>query len=52
MSIIQQLKQRQLFNAYKVAKEAFVKEQANKWKGKIDDRAYNALMNYEVEITD
>ena len=40
------------FNAYKVAKEAFVKEQANKWKGKIDDRAYNALMNYTVEITD
>ena len=22
------------------------------WKGKIDDRAYNALMNYQVEITD
>ena len=40
------------FNAYKQAKEAFVKEQANKWKGKIDDRAYEALMNYEVEITD
>ena len=40
------------FNAYKEAKEYFVKEQANKWKGQIDDRAYNALMNYEVEITD
>ena len=40
------------FNAYKVAKEAFVKEQANKWKGKIDDRAYNALMKYQVEIDD
>ena len=40
------------FNAYKTAKESFVKEQANKWKGKIDDRAYEALMNYEVEITD
>ncbi len=40
------------FNAYKVAKEAFVKEQANKWKGKIDDRAYEALMNYEVSIDD
>ena len=40
------------FNAYKIAKEAFVKEQANKWKDKIDDRAYNALMNYEVDITD
>ena len=40
------------FNAYKVAKESFVKEQANKWKGQIDDRAYNALMSYTVEITD
>ena len=40
------------FNAYKEAKESFIKEQANKWKGKIDERAYNALMNYTVEITD
>ena len=40
------------FNAYKIAKESFIKEQASKWKDKIDDRAYNALMNYTVEITD
>ena len=40
------------FNAYKKAKESFVKEQAEKWKGKIDPRAYEALMNYQVEITD
>ena len=40
------------FNAYKKAKESFVKEQANKWKGRIDTRAYQALMNYTVEITD
>ena len=40
------------FNAYKTAKESFVKEQANKWKSQIDIRAYNALMNYKVEITD
>lgn len=40
------------FNTYKTAKEAFVKEQANKWKSQIDPRAYNALMNYQVEITD
>ena len=40
------------FNAYKTAKEAFIKEQANEWKSQIDDRAYNALMNYQVEITD
>ena len=35
-----------------VAKEAFVKEQANKFKSQIDPRAYNALMNYEVGIDD
>ena len=40
------------FNAYKQAKESFVKEQAEKWKDKIDERAYKALMNYTVEITD
>ena len=40
------------FNAYKTAKEIYIKELANKWKGKIDDRAYEALMNYAVEITD
>ena len=40
------------FNAYKKAKEAFVKEQANKWKDKIDIRAYEALMNYKVNIDD
>ena len=40
------------FNAYKQAKESYLREQANKWKGKIDPRAYNALMNYQVEIDD
>ena len=40
------------FRAYKVAKESFVKEQAEKYKSQIDPRAYNALMNYTVEITD
>ena len=40
------------FNAYKIAKEAFVKEQANKWKSQIDDRAYEALMKYGVNIDD
>ena len=40
------------FNAYKKSKESFVKEQANKFKSQIDIRAYNALMNYTVEITD
>ena len=40
------------FNAYKQAKESFVKEQANNWKSQIDDRAYEALMNYTVDIDD
>ena len=40
------------FNAYKQAKESFVKEQAEKYKSQIDPRAYNALMNYQVEIDD
>ena len=40
------------FNAYKVAKETYIKEQANKFKSQIDPRAYEALMNYTVEITD
>ena len=40
------------FNAYKKAKESFVKEQANEWKSQIDERAYEALMNYEVNVDD
>ena len=40
------------FKAYKKAKEVFIKEQANKWRGKIDQRAYEALMKYEVNIDD
>ena len=40
------------FKAYKQAKESFVKEQANVWKSQIDIRAYEALMKYQVEITD
>ena len=40
------------FNAYKQAKENYLKQLAEKWKDKIDDRAYEALMNYQVEITD
>ena len=40
------------YNAYKQAKESFIKEQAEKWKWQIDDRAYNALMNYTVDIDD
>ncbi len=40
------------FNAYKIAKEIYIKELANKWRDKIDERAYEALMGYEVNIND
>ena len=40
------------FSVYKREKELYLKELAEKWKGKIDDRAYDALMNYEVDIDD
>ena len=37
---------------FKEAKEAYIKEVANKWKDQIDPRVYEALMKYRVEITD
>lgn len=40
------------FLAYKQAKEAYIKDVANKWKDQIDPKVYDALMNYQVEITD
>ena len=40
------------FNAYKQAKENYLKQLAEKWKDQIDERAYHALMEYQVEITD
>ena len=40
------------FLAYKEAKEQYIKEVANKWKDQIDPRVYDALLRYEVEITD
>ena len=40
------------FKVYKTAKESFIKEQANKWKSQIDERSYEALINYQVEIDD
>lgn len=38
--------------AYKEAKEAWIKVVAERWKDKIDPRAYNALLNYTVEWDD
>jgi len=40
------------FLAYKHGKEKHIKEVAEKWKDKIDKKAYLALINYKVEITD
>lgn len=40
------------FLAYKEAKEAYLKELANKWKGKIDPRVYEALIEWEINIDD
>lgn len=40
------------FAAYKKAKETYLVELAEKWKGKIDDRAYEALINYKVDVDD
>lgn len=40
------------FYAYKEAKEDHIKEQALKWKDEIDRRAFEALMNYQVDIDD
>ena len=42
------------FNAYKQAKEQYIKEMASKYykEGKITKEVYDALMKYEVEITD
>lgn len=37
---------------YKQVKEGYAKEIAAKWQSQIDPRAYEALMNYQVEITD
>lgn len=40
------------FQAYKTFKEAHIRELAELYKGYIDPRAYNALINYTVELDD
>lgn len=42
------------FQAYKTAKEAYIKEVAQEYydRGEITKKVYDALMRYEVEITD
>lgn len=46
--------QEKAFQAYKKTKEAHIQEMATKYykDGKINEKVYNALMNYKVEITD
>jgi hypothetical protein len=40
------------FQVYKTYKESLIKRTAIKFKDQIPSKLYNALMNYEVEITD
>lgn len=40
------------FLAYKTFKEALIKQVANEYRTQLDPRAYQALLNYTVEITD
>lgn len=42
------------FSAYKEAKETYIKEIATEYysRGEITKRVYDAMMRYEVEITD
>lgn len=40
------------FQAYKIAKELEIKRVADKWRGQITEQVYQALINYQVEITD
>lgn len=44
--------QEEAFQAYKAYKESLTKKIANEYKLQLDPRAYQALMNYTVEITD
>jgi len=40
------------FLTYKTFKESYIKQVTNEFKEHLDPRAYQALLNYEVEITD
>lgn len=44
--------QEEAFQAYKKVKESYIKQVANEYKDQLDPRAYQALLNYTVEITD
>ena len=38
------------FEKYRTVKQQEIKRIANKWKGLISDRIYNALINYTIEM--
>ena len=40
------------FEKYKIAKEKYIKELADKWKNNITESVYNALYDYTVDIND
>jgi len=44
--------QEEAFQVYKTFKEAYIKQVANEYRTQLDPRAYQALLNYTVEITD
>lgn len=44
--------QEEAFLIYKETKENYIKEMADKWKNQLNERVYQAMINYQVEITD
>ena len=40
------------FQAYKIIKEIYIKETADKWRGQITEPCYEAMYNYKVEVID
>jgi hypothetical protein len=43
---------KEAFQVYKITKEEWIKEIADKWKNLITEQVYEALINYKIEITD
>ena len=44
--------EKEAFLAYKKAKESYIKDVANKWKGRIDHKTYLALLDWEISADD
>ena len=51
-SLIRTKNLEEAFQAYKKAKEAHIKDVANEWKDKIDEKVYKALLVWEIEEND